>query len=171
MIRNRKQYGISIIANIIYLLVLTLILDLFKENYSMLSSSFGGYAAVFCMCILLSFNLYTVTGQYNRKYILLAVLGPIIGALFPYTSGRGDLFSNLPEICAYISFSLVNIVCLLNIYKYRLKNERKGRIMMSIFLGIFVIDAFLFMDSMGAVAYEQFILLSTVLIISYLLFE
>ena len=43
--------------------------------------------------------------------------------------------------------------------------------MMSIFLGIFVIDAFLFMDSMGAVAYEQFILLSTVLIISYLLFE
>ena len=161
----------SIVINILYLSVMTFILDPLKENYSMLSSSFGGHLAVFLMCVLLSLNLAAVTGRYNRRYVFLAVAGPLIGALFPYTANSGDLLSNLHEVCAYISFSLVNIVCFLNIYRYRMQHTRKGLILMNLFLAVFVIDAFLFMDSMGAVAYEQFILLGVILIISYLIYE
>ena len=137
----------------------------------MLSSSFGGYLAVFMMCVMLSVCLGTITCKYNRKYLILALAGPLVGALFPYSSGSGDLFSNLHEICAYISFSMVNICCFLNIYRYRLKNLKKGTILMNVYIAVFIIDAFLFLDSMGAVAIEQFILLSTILVISYILYE
>ena len=171
MIKDKRLYGISIIINVCYLLILTFAGDPLKENYSMLSSSRGGYLAVMAMCILMGINLYSITRIHNRKYSIAAFLGPLIGALFPYTANSGSLFSNLHEICAYISFSIVNIVCFLNIYRYRLKDLKRGRLYMNIFIFVFVADAFLFMNSMGAVAYEQFILLGTILVISYLIYE
>lgn len=171
MIKNKKIYGISIIFNLIYLFILSFIHDPTKYNFSMLSSSLPGYIGVWILCILLAINISSITLKYNKKLLLISIIGPVLAALFPYKEGVGDVFSNLHELLAYVSFVIVNAVSFLNYYKYYLINLKKGKNYLILYLFIFGIDLVLYLNSMGALAYEQLILLSTILIINYLVYE
>lgn len=170
MIKNIKIYRISIILNLIYLFILTFIKDPTTYNYSMLSSTLIGYIGIWILCILLSINISTITYKYNKKLLIISLIGPLLAAIFPYKEGVGDLFSSLHEIMAYISFSIVNIISFLNYYKYQLIYSKKGSNLIIIYLLIFGIDLILFLNSMGALAYEQLILLSTILVINYFVY-
>lgn len=171
MIKNKKIYRICIFLNLIYLFILTFIKDPTKYNYSMLSSSPLGYIGVWILCVLLSINISVITQKYNKNLILISLIGPILAAIFPYQEGVGDLFSNLHELLAYVSFSIVNIISLLNYYKYSLIYYKKGKNYLILYLFVIGIDLVLYLNSMGALAYQQLILLSTILIINYLVFD
>ena len=171
MIKNKKIYRISIILNLIYLFILTSIKNPSTYNYSMLSSNLHGYIAVWLLCILLAINISTIIYKYNKNLLIISLIGPLLAAIFPYQEGIGDIFSNLHEILAYVSFAIVNIISFLNYYKYYMINYKKGKNYLILYLCIFGIDLILFLNSMGALAYEQFLLLSTILILNYFVFE
>ena len=171
MIRNRKIYRILVTVTLILLTVLTFMVDPLRENYSMLSGSTGGYLFVMMLTVLLGAVMAEVTHMLNRRFFFVALFGPLLSAVFPYVQGKGDLYSGLHEILAYVSFAATVFITLLNIWRYSFYDYKRGRVMMTAFIIILFIDAVLFLETMGAVAIEQFILLSAVVSVHYLLFR
>ena len=171
MLKNRSLYRTLIIVTVILLFVMTFMCDPLKENYSMLSSDPKGHLLVLVLTVLLGFDIANVTYIMNRRFFPIALSGPLLSAVFPYTAGSGDMFSGLHEILAYVSFAVTVMMTFLNLWKYSFYDQARGRKLMQVFMVILTVDAFMFMETMGAVAIEQFILLSTVVLIHYYLYR
>lgn len=157
------------IVNVAYMLWVTFLIDPIKQNYSMITYTLKGYIIVFILCILLSINISNSTYIHNRKYLCIAVLGPIIGCIFPFKENAGNLLSNIHEICAYISFISVNVITYLNITKYKLINSKKGNILFWVYLWALLIDVLFFLSINGVRGFEETLLLSVIVAINYLI--
>lgn len=169
MIKNKTISSLITIANILYMLAITLYKDPFTYNFSMYTNTLKGYIAIFVLCILLSLNLANTTYLLNKKYVNLAILGPIIGCIFPFDELNRNAISNLHEICAYISLFLVLFITFNNINKFKMYNYKKANIIEKLFILIFLIDGIIYLNSFGVTSIQEFILLSVSLIIhSYL---
>lgn len=107
------------LISLIYLIVITFIKDPFTYNYSMMSGNFYGYLFVMGLSILLSLCLYKTSIILKKKNIL-CLLAPLVASIFPYVEGRGDIFSNIHEVCAYLSLCLILYVTYFNIINYRM---------------------------------------------------
>lgn len=166
---NKKLFGFLVTLDIFYLLVLTFLNDPFKTNYSMMTSSIVGYIMVFILCLLLAISIYISTYKYNKKYALIAFVSMLLSAIFPYNQ-NGDIFSNLHEIFGYIAFVTINIVTILNIYKFYLIDSSRGKTIAILYIIILFIDVLLYIETSGTVAIEQLILLSSILLINYYLY-
>ena len=162
---KRTYYKILNIITLAYLAVITFQQNPLKENYSMMSSSFLGYISIFGLCIFLSLSFIFPTLELSKKHWYLA-LGPIVGCLFPYTANKGDLLSNIHEVCAYISFGMCVLLMIINIYHFQQKTFHKRKTLLNIFTIILFLDAVLYLETMGVVGLEEFILLSTMVIIN-----
>lgn len=126
---------------------------------------------VFILCILLSINLANTTYLLNKKYTILALIGPIIGCIFPYFKDTGNLLSNIHEICAYISFGIVMFINLSNINRYKVYNYKRGILIERLFIIIFILDGLIYLKLLGVTSIQETILLSTILIIQEYLYS
>ncbi len=165
MIKNKNITCLLVIANIFYMLAITLYKDPFIYNFSMYTNTVGGYIAIFLLCILLSINLANITYLLNRKYLYIAILGPVIGCIFPFDETNRNILSNLHEICAYISLFFVLFITFINIYKYKAYNFKKANIIEKLFIMVFLVDGIIYLNSFGVTSIQEFILLTTSLLI------
>ena len=134
------------LISLIYLIVITFIKDPFTYNYSMMSGNFYGYLFVMGLSILLSLCLYKTSIILKKKNIL-CLLAPLVASIFPYVEGRGDIFSNIHEVCAYLSLGLILYVTYFNIINYRMYSLKKSNYCLKI-LGITIfIDTVYYFDS------------------------
>ena len=170
MIKNRVLSSSLVIINMIYLIVLTFISDPFTKNYSMLGKTAKGYLAVLLLCILIGINLADTTYLVNRKYYIIALLSQIPAGLFPYVERSGNLSSNLHEILAYLSFALINIITILNIFRYSFFDHKKGRMLFVVYGVTATVTIAMYLDTMGAVAIEQLLLLSVILVLNHFIY-
>ena len=153
------------------MMILILLSNDININFSILTDNLIGYILVLILCVLLSINLYISTKTINKKYILLSIIGPIIGGVLPYYQNSNSFISGLHEIFTYISFTVVNIITILNIYKYYLNNRENGKRMFISYITILFLDFILYLKTEGVIAIEEFILLSTILILNYLIYK
>ncbi len=165
MIKNKFLSCILTLTSIIYMLVLTLLKHPFTYNYSMYTNNIKGYLIIFILCIILGLGFSNTTYLLNKRYALLAFLGPIIGCIFPFNVDNRNIISNLHEICAYISLFSVLFITYININKYKIYNYKKGNILGKLFIIIFILDGLIYLKLLGVTSIQEFILLSTSLII------
>lgn len=165
MIKNKFLSCILTLTSIIYMLVLTLLKHPFTYNYSMYTNNIKGYLIIFILCIILGLSFSNTTYLLNKRYALLAFLGPIIGCIFPFNISNRNIISNLHEICAYISLFSVLFITYININKYKIYNYRKANILEKLFFIIFILDGLIYLKLLGVTSIQEFILLSTSLII------
>lgn len=165
MIKNKTASILLTITNIIYMFVLTCLKDPFVYNFSMYTNTIRGYLSIFILCILLGVNLANTTYVFNKKYLLIALLGSIIGCIFPFDSANRNLVSNLHELCAYVSFFSVLFITYTNINKFKLYNYKKANILEKIFIIVFVLDGLIYLKLFGVTSAQELILLSTSLLI------
>lgn len=165
MIKNKKISCLLVIANIVYMLAITFYKDPFIYNFSMYTNTLKGYIVTFLSCILLGINFSNATYVLNKKYFLIALLGPIIGCVFPFDMANRNIISNLHEACAYVSFFSVLFITYININKYKLNNYKKANILEKIFIIVFVLDGLIYLKLFGVTSIQEFILLSTSLLI------
>lgn len=170
LIRKFKFIKLGILLNIIYLLYLTIIINPLKENYSMLTNNIKGYFLILLLCLFLFMNMYISTFFINKKYRYITYF-ILLGGLFPYYKETSNIFNYLHEIFAYISFISINIITIINIFKFRLKYNKVGQYFAYSYFIVLSIDVILFINTNGVVAIEQFILLFTILIINYLMLK
>ncbi len=171
MIKNKTITILLTIINIIYMLVLTCLKDPFIYNFSMYTSTLKGYLIVFVLCILLGINFANTTYKLNRKYLLIALLGPIVGCVFPFDSLNRNLISNLHELCAYISFFSLMFISYANINKFKLYAYKKAKILERIFIVVFIADGLIYLKLFGVTSIQEFILLSASLLIHLYMFN
>ena len=152
------------LISLIYLIVITFIKDPFTYNYSMMSGNFYGYLFVMGLSILLSLCLYKTSIILKKKNIL-CLLAPLVASIFPYVEGRGDIFSNIHEVCAYLSLGLILYVSYKNIVNYRMFSLKKSNYCLKI-LGIMIfIDTVYYFDSFRVYSIHELILLSVIILI------
>ena len=84
----------------------------------MMSGNFYGYLFVMGLSILLGLSLYKTSIILKKKNIL-CLLAPLVASVFPYVEGKGDFFSNMHEVFAYMSLGLILYVTYKNIANYR----------------------------------------------------
>lgn len=135
----------------------------------MLSDKLTGYLLIWILCILLGINISKVTYKLNKKYFLIALLGPMVAAIFPYKEASGDLLSNLHEISAYISFFVTILMTYFNIENYKFISIKKANLLKISFSFILLITVILFLNSNGVLGYQETLLLSGVLIINQMM--
>ncbi len=164
MIKNKKISCLLVIANIVYMLAITLYKDPFIYNFSMYTNTLKGYITIFLLCILLGVNFSNTTYVLNKKYFLIALLGPIIGCIFPFDLANRNIISNLHEVCAYISFFSVLFITYTNINKYKLYDYKKANILEKMFIIVFVLDVLIYLKLFGVTSIQEFILLSVSLL-------
>ena len=165
IIKNKYLYYFCFISCIILLFIFTFIKDPFIYNYSMFSCNIKGHILLFILCFLLGLNLAFTTYLLNKKKTMIAFVAPLIGSVFPYRANSGDLFSNMHEVCAYISFFLTMYITLTNIEKYKTYNFKKAIMIRNIFIFIFIFDGMIYFYFLGVKAIEEFILLLTIVLI------
>ena len=152
------------LISLIYLFVATFIKDPFTYNYSMMSGNFYGYLFAMGLSILLSLCLYKTSIILKKKNIL-CLLAPLVASIFPYVEGRGDVFSNMHEVCAYLSLGLILYVTYFNIINYRMYSLKKSNYCLKI-LGITIfIDTVYYFDSFRVYSIHELILLSVIILI------
>lgn len=152
------------LISLIYLIVITFIKDPFTYNYSMMSGNFYGYLFVMGLSILLSLCLYKTSIILKKKNIL-CLLAPLVASIFPYVEGRGDIFSNMHEVCAYLSLGLILYVSYKNIVNYRYFSLKKSNYCLNILLITIFIDTVYYFDSFRVYSIHELILLSVIIII------
>ena len=145
--------------------VLTITKDPFVYNFSMYTNTLKGYIAIFLLCVLLGVNFSNTTYVLNKKYFFIALLGPIIGCVFPFDLANRNIISNLHEVCAYISFFSVMFITYTNINKFKLYDYKKANILEKIFIIVFVLDGLIYLKLFGVTSIQEFILLSVSLLI------
>ena len=165
MIKNKTASILLTITNIIYMFVLTCLKDPFVYNFSMYTNTIRGYLSIFILCILLGVNLANTTYVFNKKYLLIALLGSIIGCIFPFDLANRNLVSNLHELCAYVSFFSVLFITYTNINKFKLYDYKKANILEKVFIIVFVLDGLIYLKLFGVTSIQEFVLLSTSLLI------
>ena len=152
------------LISLIYLFVATFIKDPFTYNYSMMSGDFYGYLFVMGLSIVLGLSLYK-TSIILKKKSILCLLAPLVASIFPYVEGRGDFFSNMHEIFAYMSLGLILYVTYINIINYRFFSLKKSAYCLKI-LGITIfIDTIYYFDSFRVYSIHELILLSVIILI------
>lgn len=152
------------LISLIYLFVATFIKNPFSYNYSMMSSNFYGYLFVMGLSIVLGLSLYK-TSIILKKKSILCLLAPLVASIFPYVEGSGDFFSNMHEVCAYLSLGLILYVAYKNIVNYRFFSLKKSAYCIKI-LGITIfIDTIYYFDSFRVYSIHELILLSVIILI------
>ena len=136
----------------------------------MYSCNIKGHIFLFILCFLLGINLADTTYLLNKKKTMIAFVAPLVGTIFPYKAYSGDLFSNMHEICAYISFFLTVYVTLINIEKYKIYDFNKAILIRNIFIFIFMFDGLIYFYFLSVKAIEEFILLLTIVLIDAYLY-
>lgn len=136
----------------------------------MLTNNIKGYFFILLLCLFLFINMYILTFYINKKYRYMTYF-ILLGGLFPYYKETSSIFNFLHEIFAYISFISINIITIINIFKFRLKYNKVGQYFAYSYFIVLFIDVILFINTNGVVAIEQFILLFTILIINYLMLK
>ena len=152
------------LISLIYLIVITFIKDPFTYNYSMMSGNFYGYLFVMGLSILLGLSLYK-TSIIQKKKNILCLLAPLVASIFPYVEGSGDIFSNLHEVCAYLSLGLILYVTYFNIINYRIYSLKKSNYCLNILLFTVLIDTVYYFDSFRVYSIHELILLSVIILI------
>lgn len=152
------------LISLIYLIVITFIKDPFTYNYSMMSGNFYGYLFMMGLSILLGLSLYKTSVVLKKKSIL-CILAPLVASIFPYVEGRGDIFSNMHEVCAYLSLGLILYVSYKNIVNYRYFSLKKSNYCLNILLITIFIDTVYYFDSFRVYSIHELILLSVIIII------
>ena len=151
------------LISLIYLIVITFIKDPFTYNYSMMSGNFYGYLFVMSLSILLGLSLYKTSAVLKKS--ILCLLAPLVASIFPYVEGRGDILSNLHEVCAYLSLGLILYVTYFNIINYRMYSLKKSNYCLKI-LGITIfIDTIYYFDSFRVYSIHELIILSVIILI------
>lgn len=116
------------------------------------------------LSILLGLSLYKTSVALKKKSIL-CLLAPLVASIFPYVEGRGDVFSNMHEVCAYLSLGLILYVTYFNIINYRMYSLKKSNYCLKI-LGITMfIDTIYYFDSFRVYSIHELILLSVIILI------
>ena len=134
----------------------------------MMSGSFCGYLFVMSLSILLGLSLYKTSVVLKKKSIL-CLLAPIFASIFPYVEGRGDVFSNMHEVCAYLSLGLILYVTYFNIINYRLYSLKKSNYCLKILVITIFIDTIYYFDSFRVYSIHELILLSVIILLHLLL--
>lgn len=130
----------------------------------MMSGNFYGYLFVMGLSILLGLSLYK-TSVVLKKKNSLCLLAPLVASIFPYVEGSGDVFSNLHEVCAYLSLGLILYVTYFNIINYRIYSLKKSKYCLNILLITIFIDTVYYFDSFRVYSIHELILLSVIIII------
>lgn len=152
------------LISLIYLFVATFIKNPFSYNYSMMSGSFCGYLFVMGLSIVLGLSLYK-TSIILKKKSILCLLAPLVASIFPYVEGKGDIFSNMHEVFAYLSLGLILYVTYKNIVNYRFFSLKKSNYCLKILVITIFIDTIYYFDSFRVYSIHEFILLSVIILI------
>ena len=129
----------------------------------MMSGDFCGYLFVMGLSIVLGLSLYKTSAVLKKS--ILCLLAPLVASIFPYVEGRGDILSNLHEVCAYLSLGLILYVTYFNIINYRMYSLKKSNYCLKI-LGITIfIDTIYYFDSFRVYSIHELILLSVIILI------
>ena len=145
--------------------ILTFSIDPFNENYSMTTWNIGGYLKILLMFILVSVDLYISAKRISNKYLYFS-FGPIIGSILPYNELNRGLISETHVFLAYVGFFFVIALTLINIFYFTSYNNKKGNLLLKIFVFILFVDILYYLHSFGVIAIEQYIILITVIIIN-----
>ncbi len=164
-LKNKLFHYFIFILCIVLLFIFTFIKNPFIYNYSMYSGNIKGHICLIILCLLLGINLAETTYLFDKKKAIVAFIAPLIGSIFPYRAYSGDLFSNMHEICAYVSFFLTMYITLMNIEKYKTYNFKKAILIRNIFIFIFLFDGMIYLYFLGVKAIEEFILLVPIILI------
>ena len=99
-------------------------LNLYKENYSTLSLNTEGYLYVLFLGITIGLLLYYETSIIsNDRYAVVIFLSLFIGTVIPHHYPY-DLQGNIHMLCAYLGFSGVCIITIINLYTRSLVTKK-----------------------------------------------
>lgn len=157
----KKIHFLNIVTIVLFSLVATR-LDPFRENYSTLSLNKSGYFLFLFMGILAGITLACETFLINNKklaFIMFTAL--LIGVIIPHDISY-NLQGNLHLINAYLGFSVMMIVTFVNIYKYSLRNNKKGRYIMYFTLICLAFGVYLYLDKMCVNTISELIIMIAV---------
>lgn len=157
----KKIHFLNIITIVLFSIVATS-LDPFIENYSTLSLTRNGYFLFLFMGILAGFTLaYETYLINNKKYAYIMFCALLLGVIIPHDISY-NLQGNLHLINAYLGFSVMMIITFINIYKFSLRNNKKGRYILYFTLICFAISVYLYLDKMCVNTISELIIMITV---------